>query len=351
MLICTGFGATSPTTPLAPLTFNRRDVGQNDVEIEIMFCGVCHSDLHFARDEWHFTQYPAVPGHEIVGRVKSAGTGVTKYKVGDLVGVGCLIDSCRTCPACQEGLEQYCDAGMVGGTYGGMDKVINEPTKGGYSDRIIVDENYVLRMPENLDPAAAAPLLCAGITLYSPLRHWGAGPGKKVGIIGLGGLGHMGVKLAHAMGAHTVLFTTSPGKVEDARKLGADDVIISRDEAHMAVHVESFDLIIDTVAASHDLTPYFNLLKRDATMVQVGAPEHPLPIAVFPLLLKRRNFAGSAIGGIKETQDMLDFCSQHNITADIEMIPIQKINEAYERMLKSDVKYRFCIDMATLKTA
>ncbi|HTQ71994.1 MAG TPA: NAD(P)-dependent alcohol dehydrogenase [Acidocella sp.] len=351
MLICTGFGATSPTTPLAPLTFNRRDVGQNDVEIEIMFCGVCHSDLHFARDEWHFTQYPAVPGHEIVGRVKSAGTGVTKYKVGDLVGVGCLIDSCRTCPACQEGLEQYCDAGMVGGTYGGMDKVINEPTKGGYSDRIIVDENYVLRMPENLDPAAAAPLLCAGITLYSPLRHWGAGPGKKVGIIGLGGLGHMGVKLAHAMGAHTVLFTTSPGKVEDARKLGADDVIISRDEAHMAAHVESFDLIIDTVAASHDLTPYFNLLKRDATMVQVGAPEHPLPIAVFPLLLKRRNFAGSAIGGIKETQDMLDFCSQHNITADIEMIPIQKINEAYERMLKSDVKYRFCIDMATLKTA
>ncbi len=351
MLICTGFGATSPTTPLAPLTFNRRDVGQNDVEIEIMFCGVCHSDLHFARDEWHFTQYPAVPGHEIVGRVKSAGTGVTKYKVGDLVGVGCLVDSCRTCPACQEGLEQYCDAGMVGGTYGGMDKVINEPTKGGYSDRIIVDENYVLRMPENLNPAAAAPLLCAGITLYSPLRHWGAGPGKKVGIIGLGGLGHMGVKLAHAMGAHTVLFTTSPGKVEDARKLGADDVIISRDEAHMAAHAESFDLIIDTVAASHDLTPYFNLLKRDATMVQVGAPEHPLPIAVFPLLLKRRNFAGSAIGGIKETQEMLDFCSAHNITADIEMIPIQKINEAYERMLKSDVKYRFCIDMSTLKAA
>lgn len=351
MLTCTGFGAASPTAPLAPLTFNRRDVGKNDVEIEILYCGVCHSDLHFSRDEWHFTQYPAVPGHEIVGRVKSTGADTTKYKVGDLVGVGCLVDSCRSCAACQEGLEQYCDDGMAGGTYGGTDKVINEPSKGGYSDKIVVDENFVLRIPENLDPAAAAPLLCAGITLYSPLRHWGAGPGKKVGIIGLGGLGHMGVKLAHALGAETALFTTSASKVEDAKKLGADIVILSKDETQMAEHLESFDLIIDTVSAAHDLSPFFMLLKRDATMVQVGAPEHPMPIAVFPLLMRRRNFAGSMIGGIKETQEMLDFCGKHNITADIEMIPIQEINEAYERMLKSDVKYRFCIDMATLKAA
>ena len=349
MLICTGYGATSPSSPLAPLTFNRRDVGTNDIEIEIMFCGVCHSDLHFARDEWHFTQYPAVPGHEIVGRVKSVGAGVSKYKAGDLVGVGCMVNSCRTCTSCREGLEQYCAEGLTGQTYGGTDKAINEPSKGGYSDRIVVDENFVLRIPENLDPAAAAPLLCAGITLYSPLRHWGAGPGKKVGIIGLGGLGHMGVKLAHAMGAETALFTTSAGKVEDAKKLGASLVILSKDEAQMAEHAESFDLIIDTVSASHDLSPYFNLLKRDATMVQVGAPEHPLPIPVFPLLMRRRNFAGSIIGGIKETQEMLDFCGKHNIAAEIEMISIQKINEAYERMLKSDVKYRFCIDMATLK--
>ena len=349
MLVCTGFAAPDAQSPLAPLNFTRRDVGQTDVEIDILYCGVCHSDLHFARDEWHFTQYPAVPGHEIVGRVKSVGPGVTKYKVGDLVGVGCLVDSCRTCPSCQEGLEQYCDAGMTGGTYGGVEKQTGEPTKGGYADKIVVDENFILSIPENLNPAAAAPLLCAGITLYSPLRHWGAGPGKKVGIIGLGGLGHMGVKLAHAMGAHTVLFTTSPGKVEDARKLGADEVVISRDEAQMAAHANSFDFIIDTAAANHDLTPYFALLKRDATMVQVGAPEHPMPINVFPLLMKRRNFAGSAIGGIRETQEMLDFCGKHNIAAEIEMIPIQYINEAYERMLKSDVKYRFCIDMASLK--
>lgn len=351
MLICQGFGATSPTAPLAPLTFHRRDVGPQDVEIEIMYCGVCHSDLHFARDEWHFTQYPAVPGHEIVGRVKTVGPGVSRHKIGDLVGVGCLVDSCRTCPSCQEGLEQYCAEGMAGQTYGGLDKVLNEPSKGGYADRIVVDENFVLRVPETLDPAAAAPLLCAGITLYSPLRHWQAGPGKKVGIIGLGGLGHMGVKLAHAMGAETALFTSSASKVADAKRLGAHLVILSKDEAQMQAHAESFDLIIDTVSAEHDLAPYFNMLKRDATLVQLGAPEHPLPIAVFPLLVRRRNFAGSIIGGIQETQEMLDFCAQHNITADIEMIPIQKINEAYERMLKSDVKYRFCIDMKSLKTA
>ncbi len=351
MLVCTGFGATSPSSPLGPVTFNRRDVGQNDVEIDIMFCGVCHSDLHYVRNEWGNAEYPAVPGHEIVGRVKSIGAGVSKYKVGDLVGVGCMVDSCRECASCKEGLEQYCAEGMPGGTYAGVDRVIKEPTKGGYSDRIVVDEHYVLRMPENLDPAAAAPLLCAGVTTYSPLRHWGAGPGKKVGVIGLGGLGHMAVKLAHAMGAETALFTTSAGKVEDAKKLGASIVILSKDEAEMAQHVQSFDLIIDTVAAAHDLSPYFALLKRDATMVQVGAPEHPMPINVFPLIFKRLNFAGSLIGSIKETQEMLDFCGKHNITADIEMIPVQKVNEAYERMLKSDVKYRFCIDMSTLKTA
>ncbi|MDD2704467.1 MAG: NAD(P)-dependent alcohol dehydrogenase [Acidocella sp.] len=349
MLVCTGFAAPDAKSPLAPWSFTRRDVGAFDVEIDILFCGVCHSDLHYARNEWQFTVYPAVPGHEIVGRVRSVGKDVTKYKTGDLVGVGCLVDSCRTCPSCREGLEQYCDAGMQGGTYGGTDKVTGEPTRGGYADKIVVDENYVLRIPENLDPAAAAPLLCAGITLYSPLRHWGAGPSKKVGIIGLGGLGHMGVKLAHAMGAETVLFTTSPSKVADGKKLGAHDVVISKHPEEMARHTNSFDLIIDTVSATHDLSPYFALLKRDATMVQVGAPEKPLPIAVFPLLLKRASFAGSAIGGIAETQEMLDFCDAHGITADIEMIPIQKINEAYERMLKSDVKYRFCIDMASLK--
>jgi len=347
MLICTGFAAQSPTTPLAPITFNRRDVGADDVEIDILFCGVCHSDLHFARDEWHFTVYPAVPGHEIVGRVKSTGGNVTKFRPGDTVGVGCIVDSCRDCAACKSGLEQYCEAGMTG-TYGGTDKVIGGPTFGGYSNRIIVDQNYVLRIPAGIELAAAAPLLCAGITLYSPLRHWQAGPGKKVGIIGLGGLGHMGVKLAHAMGAHTVLFTTSASKVADGRKLGADEVVLSKDAEQMARHTSSFDLIIDTVSASHDLTPYFNLLKLDATMVQVGAPEHPLPIAVFPLLLNRRSFAGSAIGGIAETQEMLDFCAEKKIAADVEIIPIQRINEAYERMLRSDVKYRFSIDMASL---
>ena len=348
MLTCTGFGTNSADTPLSPLTFNRRDLGAQDVQIEILYCGVCHSDLHFTRNEWQQTVYPAVPGHEIVGRVTSVGADVSKHKVGDHVGVGCLVDSCRTCPSCLQGLEQYCETGSTG-TYGGTDPVIGGPTFGGYSNSIVVDQSFVLRMPAGLPLASAAPLLCAGITLYSPLRHWGAGPGKKVGIIGLGGLGHMGVKLSHAMGAQTVLFTTSPGKVEDGKRLGAQAVVVSKDETQMAAHAESFDLIIDTVSATHDLTPYFNLLKREGTMVQVGAPEHPLPIAVFPLLMKRRNFAGSMIGGIAETQEMLDFCAAHNISADVEIIPIQQINEAYERMLKSDVKYRFSIDMASLK--
>jgi uncharacterized zinc-type alcohol dehydrogenase-like protein len=347
MLTCTGFGADSASTPLGPLTFDRRDVGPDDVEIEILFCGVCHSDLHFTRDEWHFTVYPAVPGHEIVGRVASAGANVTKFKAGAHVGVGCIVDTCRKCPSCIAGLQQYCELGMTG-TYGGSDKVTGKPTMGGYSNRIVVDQNYVLDVPEGMDLASAAPLLCAGITLYSPLRHWKAGPGRKVGIIGLGGLGHMGVKLAHAMGATTVLFTTSASKVADGRRLGADEVVLSKDNEQMGRHTNSFDLIIDTVSANHDLTPYFQLLKRDATMVQVGAPEHPMPISVFPLLLKRVSFAGSAIGGIAETQEMLDFCAAKGITADVEIIPIQKINEAYERMLKSDVTYRFSIDMASL---
>jgi uncharacterized zinc-type alcohol dehydrogenase-like protein len=342
-----GFGTTAPEKPLSQLTFTRRDVGRDDVKIDILFCGVCHSDIHFVRNEWHNAVYPAVPGHEIVGRVTAVGANVRDFKVGDQVGVGCIVDSCRQCASCKEGLEQYCEAGMTG-TYGGTDKVIGGQTFGGYSNSIVVDRGYVLRIPTGMDLASSAPLLCAGITLYSPLRHWGAGPGKKVGIIGLGGLGHMGVKLSHAMGAHTALFTTSASKVEDARRLGADLVILSQSRQEMAAHVRSFDLIIDTVAAVHDLGPYFNLLKRDATMVQVGAPERPLPVNVFPLIVQRRHFAGSAIGGIAETQEMLNFCAQKKITADVEVIPIQKINEAYERMLKSDVKYRFSIDMASL---
>ncbi len=350
MLTCTGFAAQSPTTPLAPITFNRRDVGQDDVKIDILYCGVCHSDLHFARDEWHFTVYPAVPGHEIIGRVAATGPGVTGFKVGDHVGVGCLVDSCRSCSACKTGLQQYCEVGMVG-TYGGTEPVIGGPTFGGYSNSIVVDQNYLLRIPEGMELAATAPLLCAGITLYSPLRHWGAAPGKKVGIVGLGGLGHMGVKLSHAMGAHTVLFTTSPGKLADAGRLGADQAVLSTDQAQMAAHTNSFDFIIDTVAATHDLAPFLDLLKREGTLVQVGAPEHPLPVAVFPLIMKRRNISGSMIGGIPETQEMLDFCAAHGVTADVEVIPIQQINEAYERMLKSDVKYRFSIDMASLPAA
>jgi uncharacterized zinc-type alcohol dehydrogenase-like protein len=348
MLICTGFGAQSATSPLGPMTFDRRDVGEEDIEIDILFCGVCHSDLHYTRDEWHFTVFPAVPGHEIVGRVKRAGAHVTSFRPGDMVGVGCIVDSCRRCASCKSGLEQYCESGMTG-TYGGTEPVIGGPTFGGYSNRIVVDQNYVLRIPAGMDPASSAPLLCAGITLYSPLRHWGAGPGRKVGIIGLGGLGHMGVKLAHAMGAHTVLFTTSASKVADGKRLGADEVVLSKEAGQMAAHANSFDLIIGTVSANHDLMPYFALLKRDATMVQIGAPEHPMPITVMPLLFKRISFAGSLIGGIAETQEMLDFCAEKKIAADVEIIPIQRINEAYERMLRSDVAYRFSIDMSSLK--
>ncbi|MEM5329720.1 NAD(P)-dependent alcohol dehydrogenase [Paraburkholderia sp. JHI2823] len=344
-----GYAARDAASPLAPFEFQRRDLRELDVRIDVLFCGVCHSDLHQARDEWHNTMYPVVPGHEIVGRVAEVGKGVTQYKVGQLVGVGCLVDSCRTCPSCAEGLEQYCENGWVG-TYNGNDRVSGDVTYGGYSTQLVVDEAFVLRVPENLDAAAAAPLLCAGITTYSPLRTWGAGPGKKVGIVGLGGLGHMGVKIAHAMGAHVVLFTTSPSKIEDGKRLGADEVVISKDPEQMAKHANSFDLIVNTVAAQHDLNPFLALLRRDGTMTLVGAPEHDHPSPqVFNLIMKRRRLAGSLIGGIAETQEMLDFCGKHGITSDIELIRMQDINNAYERMLKSDVKYRFVIDLDSLR--
>jgi alcohol dehydrogenase (NADP+) len=340
------FSAASSTSPLGATVIERRVPTATDVQIQILYCGVCHSDLHFVRDEWHFTQYPAVPGHEIVGKVTAVGNGVTKFKVGDTVGVGCLVDSCRTCPDCRSGLEQFCTAMVM--TYGSMDKHLNVPTLGGYSQSIVVTEDFVLRIPANLNLAATAPLLCAGITTYSPMRHWKVGPGQKVGIVGLGGLGHMGVKFAKAFGAHVVLFTTSPGKAADAKRLGADEVVVSKDEAQMTAQANSFDFILDAVSATHDLNAYLNLLKRDGNLVLVGAPEKPLPVAAFPLIFRRRSFSGSLIGGLPETQEMLDFCGKHNITSDIEMIRMDQINDAYERMLRSDVKYRFVIDMASL---
>jgi alcohol dehydrogenase (NADP+) len=335
------------TTPLAPATIERREPTASDVRIQILYCGVCHSDLHFARNEWGFTQYPCVPGHEIVGRVTAIGSGVKKFKVGDTVGVGCLVDSCRTCPNCRSGLEQYCDTGMVM-TYGSVDKYLGGPTFGGYSQSIVVTEDFVLKMPANLDLAAAAPLLCAGITTYSPLRHWKVGAGQKVGIVGLGGLGHMAVKFARAFGAEVVLFTTSPGKTADAKRLGAHEVVVSTDEAAMQARAGSFDFILDAVSAEHDINAYLNLLKRDGRIVLVGVPEKPLPLAALPLIFRRRSLSGSLIGGLPETQEMLDFCGKHGITSDIEMIRMDQINDAYERMLKSDVKYRFVIDMASL---
>jgi uncharacterized zinc-type alcohol dehydrogenase-like protein len=343
------YAAYSATTPLAPYSFDRREPGPRDVQIEILFCGVCHSDLHTVRSEWEGTVYPMVPGHEIVGRVSRVGAKVSKFKEGDLAAVGCIVDSCRHCASCAEGLEQYCENGMTG-TYGGVEKETGQPTRGGYSERIVVDENYVLRVPEGLDPAAAAPLLCAGITTWSPLRHWKVGPESKVGVVGLGGLGHMAVKLAHALGARVVLFTTSPDKVEDGRRLGADEVVISKDPEAVAKHANSFNLIIDTVSAPHSLDALLELLARDGALVLVGAPGEPHPSpAVFNMILKRRSLAGSLIGGIAETQEVLDFCGEHGIASDVEVIPIQKIDEAYERMLKGDVKYRFVIDLASLK--
>lgn len=348
MIKTKGFGTPNATTPLAPFNFDRRNPGPKDVQIDILYCGVCHSDLHTARNEWQNTIYPSVPGHEIVGRVSKVGAEVKKFRVGDIAAVGCMVDSDRTCPACKAGLEQYCETGFVG-TYNGEDKHLGGVTYGGYSKTIVVDEYFVLRVPETNNLPGVAPLLCAGITTYSPLRHWKVGPGKKVGIVGLGGLGHMAVKLAHAMGAHVVLFTTSPSKVEDGKRLGANEVVISKSQAEMDKHLATFDFILDCVSAQHDINAYLNLLKTDGTLVQVGAPEKPLDVAVFSLIFKRRNFAGSLIGGIPETQEMLDFCAKHKIFSDVEVIPMDYINTAYERMLKSDVKYRFVIDMASLK--
>ncbi|GLX13835.1 zinc-binding dehydrogenase [Pseudomonas straminea] len=342
-----GYAAQDSSKPLAPYRFQRRAVGANDVQIDILYCGVCHSDLHTARNEWKNTLYPSVPGHEIVGKVTAVGSDVTGFKVGDLAGVGCMVDSCQSCPSCSEGLEQYCENGFTG-TYNGP-LFGGENTFGGYSDAIVVDQKFVLRIRHTDNLAAVAPLLCAGITTYSPLRQWNVKPGDKVGIVGLGGLGHMGVKIAAAMGAHVVLFTTSPNKREDALRLGAAEVVVSKNADEMAAHVNSFDFILNTVAAPHNLDAFLGLLKRDATMTLVGVPDsaHPSP-EVFGLIFKRRRLAGSLIGGIAETQEMLDFCAEHNIVSDIELIDIQNINEAYERMLKSDVKYRFVIDMASL---
>jgi uncharacterized zinc-type alcohol dehydrogenase-like protein len=346
------FSTTSATSPLASTTIARRDPTETDVQIEILFCGICHSDLHQVRNEWSGfmpTVYPCVPGHEIVGRVTKTGSAVKKFKVGDLAAVGCMVDSDGTCPECQRGEEQFCPNMTL--TYNFPDKHTGGVTYGGYSDSVVVDQRFVLKVPSNLDLAGTAPLLCAGITTFSPLHHWGVTKGKKVGIVGLGGLGHMGVKFAHALGAHVVLFTTSPNKKEDALRLGADEVVVSRNADEVAKHAGSFDFILDAVSANHDINVYINLLARDGNLTLVGAPNKPFEIPAFNLIMGRRSLSGSPIGGIAETQAMLDFCGANNITSDVEVIPIQKVNEAYERLLKSDVKYRFSIDMASLKSA
>ena len=344
------FSAASATAPLALTTIARRDPTDQDVQIDILYCGVCHSDLHQARNEWSGlmpTVYPCVPGHEIVGRVTKVGSAVSKFKAGDLAAVGCLVDSDGSCPECKVGLEQFCPNITL--TYNFPDKHLGGVTYGGYSQSIVVDQKFVLHVPSNLNLAGAAPLLCAGITTYSPMRHWKAGKGKKVGVVGLGGLGHMAVKFAHALGAHVVVFTTSPGKKDDALRLGADEVVLSNNANEMQKHTGSVDFILDAVSANHDINAYLRLLRRDGTIVLVGAPEKPLSVSAFGLIFGRHSLSGSPIGGLAETQEMLDFCGKHNITSDVEVIPIQKINEAYDRMLKSDVKYRFSIDMASLK--
>jgi alcohol dehydrogenase (NADP+) len=348
MIKIKAYAVRNAKSPLAPSSIQRRAPGKHDVQIEIFFCGICHTDVHIARNEWGATTYPCVPGHEIVGCVTQVGAGVKKFSPGDLVGVGCMVDSCRKCASCEEHLEQFCEKGATF-TYNAPDKKSGGNTYGGYSQSVVVDESFVLRVPKNLDLAATAPLLCAGITTYSPLRHHNIDKSHKVGIVGLGGLGHMGVKLANAFGAHVVVFTTSPGKKKDAKRLGAHEVVLSKNEKEIAKQVNSFDLIIDTVAAKHDINAYLKLLKRDATLAQVGVPANPLEVEVSNLIFGRKKFTGSLIGGIQETQEMLDFCGKHGITSDIELIPIQKVNEAYGRLLKSDVKYRFVIDMASLK--
>jgi uncharacterized zinc-type alcohol dehydrogenase-like protein len=346
------YSAASATSPLASTTIPRRGLTEHDVQLEILFCGICHSDLHSVRDEWSefsATNYPIVPGHEILGRVTKVGSAVRRYQPGDLAAVGCLVDSDGTCENCRAGLEQFCPNQVL--TFNGPDRHLGGVTYGGYSDSVVVDERFVLRVPTNLDPAGAAPLLCAGITTYSPMRRWGVTKGKKVGVIGLGGLGHMGVKFGRAFGAHVVVFTTSPGKKDDALRLGADAVVVSRNADEMAGHAGSFDFILDTVSADHDVNAYLNLLRVGGNLTLVGAPPKPLGVTAFGLILGNRNLSGSSIGGIPETQEMLDFCGTHDITADVEVIPIQKVNDAYERLLASDVKYRFVIDTASLRGA
>ena len=342
------YSAVSETSPMASTSISRRDPAEHDVQVEILFCGICHSDLHSVRNEWSATTYPIVPGHEIVGRVTEVGPAVAKYKPGDLVGVGCLVDSDGTCAQCKSGLENFCPNLTL--TFGSPDKHLGGVTHGGYSEGIVVDERFVLRIPSNLELAAVAPLLCAGITTYSPIRRRGITKGQKVGVVGIGGLGHMGVKFARAFGAHVVAFTTSPDKREDALRLGADEVVVSRNDDEMQKHAGSFDFILDTVSADHDINAYLNLLGVDGNLTLVGAPPKPLSVSAFSLIMGNHSLSGSNIGGIPETQEMLDFCGEHNITADVEVIPIQKVNEAYERLLKSDVKYRFSIDMASLKS-
>lgn len=348
MLKTSGYAAKDAKSPLAPFEFERRDVGPHDVLIEIAYCGICHSDIHQARNEWGNSLYPMVPGHEIVGKVTDVGSDVKKFKTGDLVGVGCFVGSCRTCSSCAEGLEQYCEKGFVG-TYNSLEKDGKTRTMGGYSDQIVVDEAFVLKVSPSLDPAGVAPLLCAGITTYSPLRHWKVGPGSHVGVMGLGGLGHMAVKLANAMGAHVVVFTTSPEKAEDALRLGAKEVVIAKNPGEMQAQANRFDLLLNAISAPIDLGPYLQLLKRDGTMVLLGVPTQDPSVQTFNLIFKRRAIAGSLVGGLPETQEMLDFCAKHNIVSDIEVIPMQKVNEAYERTIKGDVKYRFVIDMGSLK--
>ena len=344
-----GWAAKSATTPLASFKFNRRDLRDHDVAVDIQFCGVCHSDIHSVRNEWGNAVYPMVPGHEIVGRVSAVGSSVTRFKAGDLVGVGVIVDSCRACPSCKAGEEQYCEVGVTL-TYGAKDRY-GDLTQGGYSNNIVVDDHFVHTVSPRLSAAGVAPLLCAGITTYSPLRHWKVGPNKKVGVVGLGGLGHMALKFAHAFGAHVVQFTTSESKIEDAKRLGADEVVISKDATAMKKQASTFDFILDTVSAPHDINPYLEALKRDATYAQVGLPDRPPMINVGNLVFKRRNFSGSIIGGMPETQQMLDYCAEKNIVADVEVIPIQQINQAFERVVKADVKYRFVIDMASLERA
>ena len=348
MLPTLSYAASSAKAPLAPYRFERRDPRDKDVVIEILYCGVCHSDLHTVRDEWGKGEYPIVPGHEIIGRVTAVGKGVSKFKVGDMAGVGCMVDSCRECASCKEDLEQFCEKGATF-TYVGKDRHDGSVTQGGYSSQIVVDEAFTLHISDKLDPAAAAPLLCAGITTYSPRKHWKVGKGSKVGVVGLGGLGHMALKLAHAFGATVVQFTTSESKREDAMRLGADEVVLSNNAEQMNAHAGTFDFILDTVSAKHDLDVYLRMLKREGTMTLVGVPDKPAELAAGALIFGRRSLAGSLIGGIAETQEMLDFCAENGIVSDIEKINIQDINEAYERMLKSDVKYRFVIDMASLK--